>query len=123
VVWFAARVRGDGGIQILVAGVSLVPAVIWGSTTHTIIRHIPSNTGVKWIVAGGIIVFVIVGVWGLVEAGTGVALSAAGAAIVLLSVGISEGLTRIASGFPTSVPSLVAGVLIVAGLIWAATKD
>jgi hypothetical protein len=96
--------------------------VAWGSTTHTIIRHIPSDTGVRWIVVGRIILFAIVGAWGLLGERRGVALSGAGGAVILMSVGISEGLTRIASGIPTSVPGLIAGALIIAGFVWAGTR-
>lgn len=122
VVWFATRASEIRAAQITIAVISLVPATIWGFTADTVFRHVPSSAALKWIVFLGIIAFVIVGVWSLMNDSSGAALSAAGGIFVLSYVGISEALTRIASGFPTSVAGLFFLVLFVGGLGWIAVQ-
>ena len=69
VMLFAARAPKHRGTQIAIALGSLVPAFIWGATTHTVIRHIQSSAGVKWIIFGGVALFAIIGLWALMEIG------------------------------------------------------
>ncbi|MDN4649272.1 hypothetical protein [Curtobacterium sp. PsM8] len=122
VIWFATRLPELTGTQIGIAVVSLVPAFFWGSTADTVFRHIPSSTALKWIIISGILLFIVVGVWNLLNGSNGAAMSAAGGVLVLSYVGISEALTRIASGFPTSVFGLFCAVLFIIGLGWIATR-
>lgn len=119
--WFAVHVasywviaRSDEDVRAIAGAVGTVSAVIWAMTLSTVLRHTPSDTAVSWVFWGGFIAAVITFLWtrfGLDSVSGQVSAGVAGVGLVF--VGVSELLTRVASGIPMS----VAGFVIVVGFI------